>query len=51
MLKRYDFYDVNGKWLGYEKAEGYFEALKLAGLEEGEEEGQVGDFNSEKAIQ
>jgi len=50
MLKRYDFYDKDGKWLGYEKADGYFEALKLAGLEDGEGEGEVADFKSEEAI-
>lgn len=50
MLKRYDFYDKDGKWLGYEKADGYFEALKLAGLEDGDGEGEVADFKSEEAI-
>ena len=46
MLKRYDFYDKDGNHLGYEKAEGYFEALKKLGIDDE----LVDDFTSEKAI-
>lgn len=40
-MKRYEFLDKDGKIIAVEKANGYFEALRKAGLEDED----VSDYN------